>query len=84
MSDEKSGSYFKIRMNSFFSASVYEEISFGILNMGADEETAEKAVRQIIEELGLSAFQEEPTHAFKRRTEKNRLRLQTFWLCILK
>ena len=27
--------------------------------MGADEETAEKAVRQIIEELGLSAFQEE-------------------------
>ena len=32
--------------------------------MGADEETAEKAVRQIIEELGLSAFQEEP------RTEK--------------
>lgn len=51
--------------------------------MGADEETAEKAVRQIIEELGLSAFQEEPTHALSGG-QKNRLRLQTFWLCILK
>ena len=38
--------------------------------MGADEETAEKAVRQIIEELGLSAFQEEPTHALSGGQKK--------------
>ena len=60
----KVGIVFQNPDEQLFSASVYEEISFGILNMGADEETAEKAVRQIIEELGLSAFQE------KRRTEK--------------
>ena len=55
MSGTKSRIVFQNPDEQLFSASVYEEISFGILNMGADEETAEKAVRQIIEELGLSA-----------------------------
>lgn len=66
----KIGIVFQNPDEQLFSASVYEEISFGILNMGADEETAEKAVRQIIEELGLSAFQEEPTHALSGGQKK--------------
>ena len=66
----KVGIVFQNPDEQLFSASVYEEISFGILNMGADEETAEKAVRQIIEELGLSAFQEEPTHALSGGQKK--------------
>ena len=39
-----------------FSASVYQEISFGILNLGADEETARKKVEQVIRELGSAPF----------------------------
>ena len=66
----KVGIVFQNPDEQLFSASVYEEISFGILNMGADEETAEKAVRQIIEELGLAAFQEEPTHALSGGQKK--------------
>lgn len=52
----KVGIVFQNPDEQLFSASVYEEISFGILNMGADEETAEKAVRQIIEDWGFLRF----------------------------
>ena len=41
-----------------FSASVYEEISFGILNLGADEETARSEVESVIKELEITPFQE--------------------------
>ena len=46
-----------------FSASVYEEISFGILNLGADEETARREVESVIKELEITPFQDRPAHA---------------------
>lgn len=46
-----------------FSASVYQEISFGILNMGVDEETARGKVEQVIRELEITPFRQQPTHA---------------------
>ena len=43
----KVGIVFQEPDNQLFSASVYEEISFGILNLGADEETAREEVDQV-------------------------------------
>lgn len=53
-----------------FSASVYEEISFGILNMGADEETARREVESVIEELEITPFQDRPAHALSGGQKK--------------
>ena len=58
------------RMTSFFSASVYQEISFGILNLGADEETARKKVEQVIRELGICPFQDRPAHGLSGGQKK--------------
>ena len=41
----KVGIVFQEPMTSLFSASVYQEISFGILNLGADEKTTEREVK---------------------------------------
>lgn len=48
--------------NQLFSASVYEEISFGILNLGIEKEIAEKKINEIINELGITSFVDKPTH----------------------
>lgn len=48
--------------NQLFSASVYEEISFGILNLGIDEKIAEGKVNEIIKELEIEPFVNKPTH----------------------
>ena len=53
-----------------FSASVYEEISFGILNLGADEDTARKEVERVIEELEITPFQDRPAHALSGGQKK--------------
>ena len=53
-----------------FSASVYEEISFGILNLGADEETARSEVESVIEELEITPFQDRPAHALSGGQKK--------------
>ncbi len=53
-----------------FSASVYQEISFGILNLGADEETARKKVEQVIRELGICPFQDRPAHGLSGGQKK--------------
>ena len=50
----KVGIVFQEPDNQLFSASVYEEISFGILNLGADEETAREEVDQVIGELEIA------------------------------
>ena len=47
--------------NQLFSASVYEEISFGILNLGVSKDTARQAVSNIISKLEITPFQEKPT-----------------------
>lgn len=53
-----------------FSASVYEEISFGILNLGADEKTARREVESVIKELEITPFQDRPAHALSGGQKK--------------
>lgn len=45
-----------------FCSSVYQEISFGILNLGIDEEKAKEIIENIIEELEITPFKNKPTH----------------------
>ena len=56
--------------NQLFSASVYEEISFGILNLGVSKDTARQAVSNIISKLEITPFQEKPTHALSGGQKK--------------
>ena len=48
--------------NQLFSSSVYEEISFGILNLGVCQEIAREKVENVINELDISPFRNKPTH----------------------
>ena len=66
----KVGIVFQEPDNQLFSASVYEEISFGILNLGADEETARQEVDQVIGELEITPFKERPAHALSGGQKK--------------
>lgn len=56
--------------NQLFSASVRQEISFGILNLGADNETALRETETIMEELDITEFQDRPTHALSGGQKK--------------
>lgn len=56
--------------NQLFSASVYQEISFGILNLGVDHETARQEVERVIEELGITPFRDRPAHALSGGQKK--------------
>lgn len=66
----KVGIVFQEPDNQLFSASVYEEISFGILNLGADEEMAGKEVERVIRELEITPFQDRPAHALSGGQKK--------------
>lgn len=48
--------------NQLFSASVVQEISFGVLNLGFSKEEAKEKVDQIIEDLHITEFKDKPTH----------------------
>lgn len=56
--------------NQLFSASVYQEISFGILNMGVSEDVAKDEVEKVIEKLGITPFRNKPTHALSGGQKK--------------
>ncbi len=45
-----------------FSADVYGEISFGLLNLGCPEEEARRRVLRVMEELNIAEFQDKPVH----------------------
>lgn len=45
-----------------FSASVTQEISFGVLNLGVTEKEARTRVEKVMEELNITSFKEKPTH----------------------
>ena len=45
-----------------FCSSVYQEISFGVLNLGLDEESTKAIVENIIGELEITPFMKKPTH----------------------
>lgn len=67
---KKVGIVFQEPDNQLFSASVYQEISFGILNLGADEETARREVERVMEEVGITAFSDRPAHALSGGQKK--------------
>ena len=56
--------------NQLFSASVYQEISFGILNLGVAPEEAKKEVEKVIDYLEITPFRHKPTHALSGGQKK--------------
>ena len=56
--------------NQLFSASVKQEISFGILNLGVDKITAEKEDQAVMERLEIMPFQDRPVHALSGGQKK--------------
>lgn len=66
----KVGIVFQDPDNQLFSASVYQEISFGILNLGVSEQEAEKQVEQVIDYLEITPFRHKPTHALSGGQKK--------------
>ena len=66
----KIGIVFQDPDNQLFSASVYQEISFGILNLGVAEEKAREEVEGVIDYLEITPFREKPTHALSGGQKK--------------
>lgn len=66
----KVGIVFQEPDDQLFSASVYEEISFGILNLGIDEDTARREVEHVMGELEITPFQDRPAHALSGGQKK--------------
>lgn len=66
----KVGIVFQDPDNQLFSASVYQEISFGILNLGVPEEEARKEVEEVIDRLEITPFRHKPTHALSGGQKK--------------
>ena len=67
---QKVGIVFQEPDDQLFSASVFQEISFGILNLGVDEERARNEVEQVIRKLGITPFRDRPAHALSGGQEK--------------
>lgn len=66
----KIGIVFQDPDNQLFSASVYQEISFGPLNLGHSEEEAKKEVEEVIDYLEITPFRHKPTHALSGGQKK--------------
>lgn len=66
----KVGIVFQDPDNQLFASSVYQEISFGVCNLGMEEEEARSRVDKIIEELGITPFKDKPTHALSGGQKK--------------
>lgn len=66
----KIGIVFQDPDNQLFSASVYQEISFGPLNLGRSEEETKKEVEEVIDYLEITPFRHKPTHALSGGQKK--------------
>lgn len=66
----KIGIVFQDPDNQLFSASVYQEISFGPLNLGHSEEETKKEVEEVIDYLEIAPFRHKPTHALSGGQKK--------------
>ena len=66
----KVGIVFQDPDNQLFSASVFQEISFGALNIGMSPEEAEAAVRKVIDTLEITPFMDKPTHSLSGGQKK--------------
>ncbi len=56
--------------NQLFSSSVYQEISFGILNQGVSQAQAKQEVEEAMQRLGITPFRHKPTHALSGGQKK--------------
>ena len=66
----KVGIVFQDPDNQLFSASVYQEISFGILNQGVEKERVKTEVESLMAKLGITDLWERPTHALSGGQKK--------------
>lgn len=66
----KVGIVFQDPDNQLFSASVRQEISFGLFNLGMKEEQVREEVENIMEELEIKHFSEKPTYALSGGQKK--------------
>lgn len=66
----KVGVVFQDPDNQLFCSSVFQEISFGILNMGVPPDRAIQEVEGIIERLEISSFKDRPAHALSGGQKK--------------
>lgn len=66
----KVGIVFQDPDKQLFSASVEQEISFGILNLGVSQEEAREAVEYVMEELEIIPFRKRPVHALSGGQKK--------------
>ncbi len=67
---QKVGIVFQDPDNQLFSASVYQEISFGILNLGKSIAEAQAEVEAVIQEMEITPFRNKPTHALSGGQKK--------------
>ncbi|ACF14678.1 cobalt ABC transporter, ATPase subunit [Chloroherpeton thalassium ATCC 35110] len=56
------GMVFQSPDHQLFSASVYEDISFGPMNLGLPEKEVHERVRRIMEKTGVAPLKDKPTH----------------------
>ena len=56
------GMVFQSPDTQLFSASVFEDISFGLMNLGLPENEIRRRVEDIMQKTGISALQNKPTH----------------------
>ena len=67
---EKVGIVFQDPDMQLFCASVYQEISFGPLNLGLPREEAAREVEAVIRRLGITPFRHRPAHALSGGQKK--------------
>lgn len=67
---QKVGIVFQDPDNQLFSASVCQEIAFGLLNLGIPEQEARQEVERIMEEMEISSYRDRPTHALSGGQKK--------------
>ena len=77
----KVGIVFQNPDDQLFSASVYQDISFGAVNMGLPAEEVHRRVETVMEQVGITYLKDRPTHALsfgqKKRVACSRKSL--FW-----
>ena len=59
----KVGIVFQNPDDQLFSASVYQDISFGAVNMGLPSEKVHKRVNAVMEQIGITYLKDRPTHS---------------------
>lgn len=67
---QKIGIIFQDPDNQLFCASVYQEISFGLLNLGFPMEKAKEIVDEIVCEMEITPYKNKPTHSLSGGQKK--------------